>query len=332
MQYSVRKKILEAFSTADGEFISGQTLAEIIGCSRTAVWKHIEDLRKEGFELEAVRKKGYRILTKPDKVTENELLIGLQTERLGKQVVYKETTDSTQKEAHRLAQEQFEEGTIVIAEEQTSGRGRLTRPWHSPKHTGIWMSVILKPELPPYRAPQFTLITAVSVVEAIREVTGLQPEIKWPNDILLNGKKITGILTEMQSDADRIQSIIIGIGMNVNQLEFPEELKEIATSLAIEKGEKIPRAKLVQVILKNLEMYYDQYVQQGFSEIKEKWESYAVSIGKHIIARTLTNTIRGKALGITEEGVLKLQDEDGRIHDIYSADIELEKNQNDLKK
>jgi BirA family biotin operon repressor/biotin-[acetyl-CoA-carboxylase] ligase len=321
----VKQKLLEAFSKADGEFVSGQALAEIIGCSRTAVWKHIEGLRNEGFELEAVRKKGYRIIHKPDKVTENEITIGLQTKKLGKQIIFKESTDSTQKEAHRLAQEQFKEGTVVIAEEQTSGRGRMTRAWHSPKYTGIWMSVILKPSLPPYKAPQFTLITAVAIVEAIQEVSGLQPEIKWPNDILLNGKKITGILTELQANADQILSLIIGIGINVNQKDFPDELKDIATSLAIEKGEPVSRSQLVQAILKKMEHYYEVYIEEGFAEIKTRWETHAISIGKQIIARTITADIKGKALGITEEGVLQLQDEQGVIHNIYSADIEISK-------
>ncbi|WP_100331397.1 biotin--[acetyl-CoA-carboxylase] ligase [Bacillus xiapuensis] len=325
MQSSVKQKLLEAFSQADGDFVSGQVLAEIVGCSRTAVWKHIETLRNEGFQLEAVRKKGYRILTKPDKVTENEVLIGLQTNWLGKEIVYKETIDSTQKEALRLAQEDFKEGTVVIAEEQTAGRGRMTRVWHSPKHTGIWMSVILKPPLPPYKAPQFTLITAVAVVEAIMEVTGLTPEIKWPNDILINGKKVTGILTELQADADQIHSLIIGIGINVNQKHFPEELEEVATSLALETGETVSRSRLIQEILKNMEACYDIYMEQGFADIKKLWEKYAISVGKQITATTISATIKGKALGITEEGVLKLLDEEGTIHDIYSADIEINK-------
>lgn len=323
MQSSVKHKLLEVFSKANGDFVSGQALADSIGCSRTAVWKHIESLRQEGFELEAVRNKGYRITSKPDKVSENELLIGLETERLGKHVVFMETVQSTQKEAHKIAEEAAE-GTLVIAEEQTAGRGRMTRPWHSPKYTGIWMSLILKPDLPPVKAPQFTLIAAVAVAEAIRDTAGLKPEIKWPNDLLLNGKKITGILTELQADSDRIRSIIIGIGMNVNQSSFPDELAGIATSLAIEKGEPVPRAKLVQAILKNMEIYYAEYIENGFGAIKEKWESFAVSIGRQLIARTIGGTIRGKALGITEEGVLKLQDENGIIHDIYSADIEIE--------
>ncbi|MGG4040885.1 biotin--[acetyl-CoA-carboxylase] ligase [Bacillus smithii] len=323
MQSVVRTKLLEAFSKAEGEFLSGQELADIIGCSRTAVWKHMEELRKEGFELEAVRKKGYRIISMPDKVTANEILLGLKTRFMGRKIVHKETVDSTQIEAHRLSQEGCPEGTVVIAEEQTAGRGRMTREWYSPKSSGIWMSIILKPTLPPQQAPQFTLLTAVAIVEAIEEITGLQPKIKWPNDILINGKKMTGILTELQANADQIYAIIIGIGMNVNQLQFPDELKNIATSLAIEKGEKVFRPKLIQRILEKLEHYYDLYLNEGFAPIKALWEQYAISIGKHIKARTITGVITGKALGITDEGVLQLQDANGTIHNIYSADIEI---------
>lgn len=304
--------------------MSGQSLADQIGCSRTAVWKHIESLRQEGFELEAVRNKGYRIKSKPDKVTENELLLGLQTDWLGKRIVYKETVASTQKEAHQIAEEAAE-GTVVIAEEQQSGRGRLARSFHSPPGTGIWMSLILKPDLPPFKAPQFTLIAAVAVAEAIQSVTGTAPEIKWPNDLLLNGKKITGILTELQADADRIRSIIIGIGINVNQSSFPEELADIATSIAMETGRPVSRAALVQEIFRNMEALYNEYIEHGFAPIKPKWERYAVSIGRRLLARTPSGTIRGQALGITEDGVLKLEGEDGTVHDIYSADIEIDR-------
>lgn len=189
MQSPIRKRLLEAFTNANGEFLSGQALADILGCSRTAVWKHIEELRKEGFELEAVRKKGYRIISTMDRVTENEIRLGLKTSKLGSMIQYLDTIDSTQKVAHQLAQEGCPEGTIVVAEEQTNGRGRLTRHWHSPKFTGIWMSIVLRPKLPPFKAPQFTLITAVAVVQAIEQLCDLQPEIKWPNDILIKGKK-----------------------------------------------------------------------------------------------------------------------------------------------
>lgn len=325
LQSEIRKKLLAAFSKANGDFISGQKISDLLGCSRTAVWKHIEDMRKEGFELEAVRKRGYRIIQAPDKISGNEIQLGLKTEKLGRNIIYKETVDSTQKIAYQLAYDGAVEGTVIVADEQASGRGRLNRSWYSPKGTGIWMSLILRPEIPPQQAPQLTLLTAVAVAQGIQEATGLIPNIKWPNDILINNKKVVGILTELQAESDRINSVIIGIGINVNQLNFPDEIASIATSLAIEKGIKINRAKIIQHILLKIEKLYKEYLQNGFSLIKVLWESYAISIGRRIIARTLNETIEGIATGITEEGVLLLEGLDGEIHHVYSADIELPK-------
>ncbi|WP_181555924.1 biotin--[acetyl-CoA-carboxylase] ligase [Thermaerobacillus caldiproteolyticus] len=325
VQSETRKKLLELFSEAKGDFISGQKISEILGCSRTAVWKHIEDLRKEGFELEAVRRLGYRIVNTPDKVTANEIQLGLKTETLGRYIHFEEEVTSTQTIAQKLAYEGAKEGTLVVAEQQIAGRGRMARNWFSPKGTGIWMSLILRPPIPPQKAPHLTLLTAVAIAQAIQDVTGLVPDIKWPNDILINGKKCVGILTELQAEPDRIHSVIIGMGINVNQTveQFPEDIRAIATSLAIEKGEKIKRAELVQEILFKIEMLYRQYLQHGFRPIKLLWEGYAISIGKEITARTLSGTLRGMALGITDEGVLMLEDADGNIHYIHSADIQL---------
>lgn len=325
MQSEIRKELLDAFTHAGEAFLSGQHLAELIGCSRTAVWKHIEELRKEGFELEAVRNKGYRILKTPEKITADEIRLGLTTSFIGRNIHYEESVESTQRIAHRFASEDVPEGTVIIAEEQLTGRGRMDRKWHSPKYTGIWMSLIIRPNIPLSKAPQLTLLTAVAIVQAIEETTDLLPEIKWPNDILINGKKVTGILTELQAEADRIHSIIIGIGLNVNQTmeDFPLELRETASSLLIELGKTVSRAELIRSIFKNFENLYTLYLNQGFLPIKLLWEGYTSSIGKNIRARTLTTTIEGKALGITDDGVLKLEDQTGYIHHIYSADIEI---------
>lgn len=326
MQSNLRKKLLDVFTEKGDEFLSGQYLAETIGCSRTAVWKHIEELRKEGFQLEAVRRKGYRIIKTPEKVFPDEIRLGLKTDFIGQNIHYEETVDSTQKIAKRLGYENVPEGTVVIAEEQVQGRGRMDRTWHSPKSTGIWMSIILRPNIPLAKAPQLTLIAAVAVAQAIEESTSLVPHIKWPNDLLIHGKKVTGILTEMQAEADRIHSIIIGIGMNANQQkdDFPIELQSIATSLSIEKGENLNRAELIRAVFSHLERLYLLYLEKGFEPIRLLWESYAVSIGKMITARTLLGNIYGKALGITDEGVLLIKDQEGVIHQIYSADIELD--------
>ncbi|KIL44178.1 biotin--[acetyl-CoA-carboxylase] ligase [Jeotgalibacillus soli] len=324
MASKIREALLSSLTAHKDEFVSGQELAYEASCTRTAIWKHIEELRRDGFTIESRRKKGYRLVGRSDLVTENDILLGLETEQLGRNIVFYQTLDSTQKIAHQLAQESAPEGTLVIAEEQKTGRGRMSRQWYSPPGTGIWMSLLLRPELPPQKAPQFTLITSVAIVQAIEEVCGLQVQIKWPNDLLIDGKKITGILTELQADSERIYSLIIGMGMNVNQkqADFPEELHEIATSLALAKGEPVSRAKLVQRVLFHIERYYKMYMDKGFEPIKLLWESYAVTIGKHITARTLHDSISGVALGITDEGVLLLEDKDGVVHPIYSADIE----------
>ncbi|WP_082252958.1 biotin--[acetyl-CoA-carboxylase] ligase [Bacillus sp. FJAT-27251] len=325
MQTELRKRLIEAFTEAGNEYLSGQHLADIAGCSRTAIWKHIEELRKEGFIFEAVKKKGYKIIQTPERVTPDEIGFGLKSEFIGRHIHFEEKVESTQKIAHRLATEGAVNGTVVVADEQTSGRGRMDRSWHSPKYSGIWMSIILRPNLPPHQAPQLTLVTAVAVVQAIEEVTGLNPQIKWPNDILIDGRKTTGILTELQADADRIHAIIIGIGINVNQSleDFPEEIAPIATSLLAASGRKVSRASLMQEIFVRLEKLYLTYLNHGFQPIKLLWESYALSLGKEIIARTVAGDIKGKALGITDEGVLKILQEDGEVRHVYSADIHL---------
>ncbi|MCD7033392.1 biotin--[acetyl-CoA-carboxylase] ligase [Metabacillus sp. GX 13764] len=318
--------LLQAFSEAEGSYVSGQKMSEVLGCSRTAVWKHIEDLRKEGYELEAVRKLGYKIVKVPDKISGNEIRLGLKTKRLGRHIHFEESVGSTQKTAHALAGSGAEEGTIAVADQQTEGRGRLSRSWHSPKGKGIWMSTILRPEIPLNKTPQLTLLAAVAIVQAIEESTGLSPDIKWPNDILINGRKAVGILTELQAEADRVHSVIIGTGLNINheKNDFPEELHGIATSLRMESGQKFNRAQIIQEILLKLETLYDQYLTHGFKPVKLLWESYAISLNRRITARTLQGAVSGRAIGIDDEGVLLLQKDNGETERIYSADIELE--------
>ncbi len=318
----MRSKLLQMLNDHQGEFVSGEAISNYLGCSRTAVWKHIEELRKAGYKLEAAPRKGYRIIHQPNLLTESEIKAGLATNYLGKHVHYEKSVKSTQEIAHRISRDGAIEGTIVVADEQVAGKGRLGRPWFSPIGTGIWMSLILRPKIPPQQAPQLTLLTAVAVIRGIKAATDLQCDIKWPNDILLNGRKLVGILTEMQADPDQIHSVIIGIGINVNETDFPEEIKEIATSLKIEKEEEINRATVIKSILEQFEELYELFLNEGFIPIKKLWESNAITIGRNITARTTTNSIHGFAQGITEDGVLLLKDEKGEIHKIYSADIE----------
>lgn len=321
----MKEALLKIFQQHEGEFVSGEKISEQLGCSRTAVWKHIEELRKSGYELESAPRKGYRLLHKPDGIRPHEVKLHLQTKRFGREITYFDSVSSTQTIAHQLVQKGVEEGHVVIANEQTAGKGRLGRTWFSHRDTTISMSVILRPPLPPQQTPQLTLLTAVAVVRAINKATGLDCDIKWPNDVLINGKKVVGILTEMHAELDIVRSVVIGIGMNVNDKrdEIPASVKEVATSLAIEKGETLKRAPLIAEVLNEIEQLYDLYLDRGFKVIRPLWEAHSISLYRHIRARTAQNVIYGYAKGISDEGVLLIEDEHGNVHEIYSADIDI---------
>lgn len=327
MNLSMKDKILQRFLLAKGEPISGQQLADELGISRTAIWKHLQTLQDEGYQFITLKKKGYRLIAVPDRVDAGSLSSYLKTTRFGKTIHYFDEIDSTQRFAHQLAREGAEDGTVVIADEQSGGRGRMQRPWHSAKGKGIWMTVIIRPNILPHQAPQFTLVTAVSVVMAMKELyQNFSPVIKWPNDILINGKKCVGILTEMLAEMDRVEGLLIGIGVNANHQpdDFPDELQPIATSIAIEEGKTVDRAQLASKILTFLELFTDEYVQNGFASIKQLWEEHSGTIGKRIKASTIREVIEGKAVGITDEGVLEILLDDGQIKKVYSADIEIQ--------
>ncbi|MGV3488110.1 MAG: biotin--[acetyl-CoA-carboxylase] ligase [Tuberibacillus sp.] len=327
MKVSTKQSILMMLFQHPQEFVSGQAICEQIGCSRTAVWKHIKELQKEGYTIESVPKRGYRLVSSHNRLSSAEIQAGLETRSFGRHIVYEESIASTQKVAHHLAEDGAKEGTLVVADEQTSGRGRLGRQWFSPKGTGVWMSLILRPQLPLNRIPQLTLATAVAVVKGIKKITGVECQIKWPNDVYYQGKKLVGILTELQAEEDHAKAVIIGIGMNVNLAaeDIPYDIKDIATSLQIITGTHCNRAHLIQAILTELEGLYDIYISEGFSVIKILWESYAMHLGRTIMARTVNGEmIKGVAKGINEDGVLLLEDEGGNVHYIYSADINMD--------
>lgn len=327
MSLEAKNELLKRLFDADGQPVSGQAIANEFGLSRTAVWKYIKDFEKDGYEIGTVRKKGYYLISVPDLVNEANVKKHLQTEVYGHRIEYVESCPSTQLIAHDEAQKGAPDGTVVIAEEQTSGKGRLSRPWTSTAYKGIWMSIIMRPTLTLQQAPQMTLVAAVALTRAIEEVTAIQAQIKWPNDILIEGKKVTGILTELQADPDRIKAIIIGIGINVNQeqTDFPEDLLPIATSLKMVLGESVNRAKLIAKTLQYLEQFTQLYETHGFGPVKLLWEGYSNTVGKRIRAVMINETIEGVALGISEEGMLEVQLDDGTVRGIYSADIEIQK-------
>lgn len=320
---NIKQEIINAFHAKPREFISGEELSQTCGCSRTAIWKHIEELRKDGYEIEAVRKSGYRLIAAPDRLSAEEIRAGLDTYRIGQVVMAHDSVPSTQPLAHEAASKGAPEGTLVIAEQQTGGKGRLGRPWHSPSGTGIWMSLIVRPAIPLPKTPQMTLLTAVVLAKTIWEETGVEPKIKWPNDIFIGDKKVSGVLTELNAESDRVNYLVIGIGLNANMTreDFPEELASIATSLRIESGKKLKRARFIQRFCENFEREYDDYLREGFERVKSEWEQNSYTIGKWITVSTIQQSLEGKAIGLDAEGVLILEDAQGKRHKVYSADV-----------
>lgn len=321
----LREQLLHLLKESGEQFISGEEISKKLGVSRTAIWKHIEELREEGYVFEAVRRSGYRLVTTPDVMIAEEIRMGLKTSTLGQNVQYYPTVDSTNIKCQDLAKSGAPEGTLVVAEEQVGGKGRLGRVWNSPKGSNIYMSLLLRPPLEIQRCPQLTLLTAVAVVETIQENYGIEANIKWPNDVLIQGKKICGILTELNAEADRINWVVIGIGINVNTTEddFTPEVLEVATSLRIAGGEVLRRVPLIQQVLERFEELYFLYLKEGFLPVKKRWESKAITIDKKVTIRTLQGSFDGVAEGIDDGGVLLVRKEDGTLQHVYSADVEI---------
>ncbi|MER1999212.1 MAG: biotin--[acetyl-CoA-carboxylase] ligase [Lysinibacillus sp.] len=323
---TMKEKILQRLLEAKGNAISGQTLADEFEISRTAVWKHMQALEQQGYTIETVKKKGYVLTNTVDRLSAASVAMHLETARYGQSYYHFEELTTTQAIAHEQVRAGAPDGTVIVAEHQTAGKGRMLREWSSSNGKGIWMTLLIRPEIPPHQAPQFTLVAAVAVVNAIKALyPSVDARIKWPNDILINGKKCTGILTEMVAEADRVEAILIGIGINVNQRmeDFPNDLQTIATSLSIVIGEHIDRAVLLAKVLFYMEHYCDIYVKYGFARLKELWEEASITIGHRVRATTLREVIEGTAIGITEFGVLQIKSDKGEIVDVYSADIEL---------
>lgn len=302
--------ILRALKGAGKEPISGEELGEKLGISRTMVWKYIKTLEEDGYVIGSSPGSGYVLVSVPDKLYPSEISIGLDTDIIGKELHYFETVDSTNDMAKKMGFK-AEEGTVVIAEMQESGRGRKGDRWVSPKG-GIWLSVILKPGILPVHAPRLTLMAGVAVVRTIRQF-GADASIKWPNDVVIDGKKVCGILTEMDAEVDHIGFVVIGIGINANVSvdELPEELREGSTSLSSINGENINRAAFVQALLRSLEAEYLRFKVEGFSKILEDWISLSDTIGRQVEVITPQKIIAGKATGITAEGALIVETAEG---------------------
>lgn len=301
----MKEEILRLLRSADG-YISGQELCNRFGVSRTAVWKAINQLKEAGYEIEAQQNKGYRLKAAPDLMTEAEIKSLMHTEWVAKEVLYFDTIDSTNTKAQELAEKGYPSGTLVVADKQESGKGRRGRSWVSPSGTGIFMTLMIKPDINPNNASMLTLVAALAVAKAITSVTGEEALIKWPNDIVVNSKKVCGILTEMNAQFDYINHIVVGIGINVHNESFPEEISQMASSLMIEAGGKrFHRAQIIAETMSYFEQYYDTFLKtQDLSALVREYDELLVNMNKAVRVLDPKEPFDGKAMGITPKGEL----------------------------
>lgn len=286
-------------------YVSGQELCNKFGVSRTAIWKVINQLKEAGYEIEAAQNKGYHLIAAPDVMTEAELESLKNTQWAGCEIYCFDSIDSTNTKAKELAEAGHPSGTLVVADQQTLGRGRRGRSWESPAGTGIFMTLMLKPDINPNNASMLTLVAAMATARAITEVTGEAAQIKWPNDIVMNGKKVVGILTEMSAQFDYINHIVVGIGINVHNEKFPEEIAKTASSLLLECGHRIHRASLIEAFLEEFERLYAVYLEtEDMSGLQKEYDSLLVNRGRQVRVLDPKEPFEGKAMGITKKGEL----------------------------
>lgn len=300
--------VLAFLAEAGDGLVSGEAISDKLGLSRAAVWKHVQALRARGYRIDAVPARGYRLREIPDRLTPLELRPLLATRELGQVLHCFEEVASTSDVAKALAEDGAAHGEVVIAERQTAGRGRRGRTWVSPPGKNLYLSVVLRPELPARRAPEVTLVASVALCEVVREA-GVAAEIRWPNDLLARGRKLAGILTELAADPDHVQWVVLGIGVNLNAgpEDFPRELRDHATSLAAERGQPAPRALFTASLLARLEEWLERHRAEGFPPVREAWRARSGTLGRPVRVSAEGRDVEGVAEDIDETGALLLR-------------------------
>ncbi len=325
---TIDTKILSTLRATGQSGVAGTELSHRLGVSRAAIWARIEELRGLGYEIEASPHHGYRLLSVPDVLHADDLLSSLGPTRvIGRDIRVFEATTSTNDVVERLAQDGVKEGVVVFAESQTRGRGRLGRKWMSPPRKGLWFSVLLRPQIHPLAATQLTIAAATALFRAIRAQTGLTPEIKWPNDILIRGKKVAGILTELSAELDKIKHLILGMGISVNLAsgDFPPELRRTATSLRIEAGQRQNRAELAVRVLQELDRDYARICAGDFEALAHEWEAHCTTLGQRVTIQVGGRKVHGIAESLDDDGALLLRTQHGRLERIIGGDVTIEK-------
>ena len=320
-------EVLKLLRESPSPFFSGEEISRRLKVSRTAVWKRIGRLRTLGYEIEASTRSGYRLIRSPDLLTPSEIKPILKTKWIGKKIHYFQALDSTNSKAYELAINGAEEGEVIIAESQEKGKGRLGRQWFSPPFSNIYVSLILRPKIPPHQGSLITLMAAIATADAIRNFFRLLPVIKWPNDILLRDRKVAGLLNEIHSEVDRIHFVILGIGVNLNMDEkmFSEGIRNIATSLKIETGQTVSRKDFLQSLFLELERWYAMFSSEGNGVILDAWRDRAHIKGKQVKVTSFGETLVGRAIDIDSDGALLLETKDGKQKRVVAGDIEYKK-------
>lgn len=315
--------VLGFLAEAGDEFVSGEAISDKLGLSRAAVWKHVNALRGQGYRIDAVPARGYRLVEIPDRLTPLELRPLLATHDIGQVLHCFEEVASTSDVAKQLAEEGAAHGEAVIAERQTAGRGRRGRVWVSPPGRNLYLSVVLRPDLPPQRAPELTLVASVALCDVVRQA-GVEAGIKWPNDLLAHERKIAGILTELAAEPDGVHWVVLGMGVNLNARseDFPEDLREQATSLAIERGQPAPRALFTAALLARLEEWLDRHAAEGFAPVREAWKERSATLGREVRIEVEGREVTGVAEDLDEAGALLVRC-GNRLERVTSGDVQL---------
>jgi len=315
-------RIIAWLREADGP-LSGAEIARRLGCTRAAVWKHVDALRQQGYAIAARPAAGYELMETPDRLSAAELAPHLRGS--WRRIEWHQELDSTQRLARDLARAGTVEGTVVIAEAQTAGRGRLGRQWHSPPGVNFYGSIVLRPDLPLTSVPQLALVIGLGAAEAIEAETGMRPGLKWPNDVQLGGKKVVGILTEMEAEVERVLHVIAGIGVNVNAPAdaFPPELRDTATSLALACGRHVDRTAFVGRLLAAIEARYDRFLAMGFAAMRPDWDSYCALTGREVRVTAPGGAVAGRVQGLGDDGALIIEERGGTLRRIVAGEVTL---------
>ncbi len=322
---STRNKILELFRDHTDKYLSGQEISRLLNISRAAVWKQVKTLRNMGFEIEAKSSQGYRLLGASDRLLAAEIKHDLATSVIGNSVVTHAEVDSTNALAKQVAEAGADEGAVIVADRQTAGRGRLGRCWESPPGVNVYCSIVLRPKIPIQQAPQLTFLSAVAVAETLNEICNLGAEVKWPNDILVDGAKICGLLNEMNAETEQIHFVVLGIGINLNMLaeQFPSELNYRATSAFLETGIVVDRLLFLRTLLKKIDAYYGELLEVGFSPIRNRWEALCNIMNRNIEVDGGKSVTCGTVVGLDTDGALRVQLNDGSVQRILAGDVRL---------